>query len=217
MSDGHTTPRRELRGRPARRGDERELALLRTAERLLVEDAFTTASLSQIASESGLSRPGFYFYFASKEALLGTLIVRTLNTLVESLPSPSAVQELDPVSALRIALHAAADLWHDHRAVLVAASELGARDPAMFDRVISTQRALITPTAELLRQGTRVHSLRDARALAEMFTWMAERNFYVLSRERPSRRRLRAQADRMLEVWVTAAGLETPGGGDSTP
>ncbi len=208
MADERTTPRRALRERPARRGDERELALLGTAERLLVNDAFMTASLSQIAKESGVSRPGFYFYFASKEALLSTLIVRTLDELVASLPSPQAVEEPDPVSALRTALRAAADLWHDHRAVLMAASELGARDPSMFDRVIATHRALVAPTSDLLRHGTHVASQRDARALADMLTWMAERNFYVLSRERPSRRRLRARADRMLDVWVTAAGLE---------
>jgi AcrR family transcriptional regulator len=209
MNHEPTAPRRAPLEQRARRGDQRELALLHTAERLLVNDAFTTASLSQIAQESGVSRPGFYFYFASKEALLGTLIVRTLDALVESLPSPSSGDDADPVSALRSALRTAADLWHDHRAVLMAASELGARDPSMFDRVMSTHRALVAPTSDLLRGGTRVRGTRDARALAEMFTWMAERNFYVLSRERPSRRQLRARADRMLDVWVTAAGLET--------
>jgi AcrR family transcriptional regulator len=210
MSDESTAPRRALRQRPARRGDERELALLRTAERLLVDEGFATASLSQIAAEAGVSRPGFYFYFASKEALLSTLIVRTLDTLVDSLAPPSAGEVADPVTALRLGLRTAADLWHDHRAVLMAASELGSGDPAMFDRVISTHRALVAPTSDLLRQGSRVHSPADARALAEMFTWMAERNFYMLSRERPSRRRLRARANRMLDVWVTAAGLDAP-------
>lgn len=215
MSDEQTAPRRALRERPARRGDERELALLETAERLLVNDAFGAASISQIASESGVSRPGFYFYFASKDALLSTLIVRTLDTLIDSLATPAAGDAVtDPVSALRVALRAAADLWHDHRAVLMAASELGGGDPAMFNRVIGTHRALVAPTAGLLRQGRRVHSQQDARALAEMFTWMAERNFYVLSRERASRRRLRARADRMLDVWVTAAGLDAPAAGD---
>jgi AcrR family transcriptional regulator len=212
MSEPSTVPRRALRERPARRGDERELALLRTAERLLIDGNFSAASLSQIASEAGVSRPGFYFYFASKEALLSTLIVRTLDTLVGSMARPTAGEAADPVAALRVGLRTAADLWHDHRAVLMAASELGTGDPAMFERMIATQRALIAPTSELLGRGSRVHSAAHARALAEMFTWMAERNFYVLSRERPSRRRLRARADAMLDVWVTTAGL-APGGG----
>jgi AcrR family transcriptional regulator len=208
MPQERTTSRRALRNRPARRGDERELALLATAERLLDEGAFESTPLAEIAASSGVSRPGFYFYFASKEALLGTLIVRTLDMLSERLPAAQAAHDTDPVESLRKALHGAADLWYQHRAVLMAATESGSQDPAVFERIVKAQRALTAPTSTLLRRGTHVRSDRDARALAEMFTWMAERNFYVLSRTRPSRRRLHAMADRLLEVWVLAAGLE---------
>jgi TetR/AcrR family transcriptional regulator, ethionamide resistance regulator len=212
MPQERTTSRRALRDRPARRGDEREQALLATAERLLNEGAFESTPLAEIAASSGVSRPGFYFYFASKEALLSTLIVRTLDMLALRLPDAPAAGEADPVQALSEALHGAADLWYEHRAVLMAATESGSHEPEVFERIVKSQSALIAPTSTLLRQGTRVRSDRDARALAEMFTWMAERNFYVLSRKRPSKRRLHAMADRLLSVWVLAAGLEADAG-----
>jgi AcrR family transcriptional regulator len=208
MPQERTTSRRALRDRPARRGDEREQALLATAERLLNEEVFASTSLAEIAQSSGVSRPGFYFYFASKEALLSTLIVRTLDLLAEQLPNAPAANGADPVKALREALHGAADLWYEHRAVLMAATESGSHEPEVFERIVKAQSALIKPTSALLRCGANVRSDRDARALAEMFTWMAERNFYVLSRNRPSRRRLHTMADRLLSVWILAAGLE---------
>jgi TetR/AcrR family transcriptional regulator, ethionamide resistance regulator len=208
MLEERTTSRRALRDRPARRGDEREQALLATAERLLNEEAFESTPLASIARSSGVSRPGFYFYFASKEALLSTLIVRTLDMLAVRLPEAPAVSDSEPVQALREALHGAADLWYEHRAVLMAASESGSHEPEVFERIVKAQSALIEPTSTLLRRGTNVRSDREALALAEMFTWMAERNFYVLSRKRPSRRGLHAMADRLLSVWVLAAGLD---------
>jgi TetR/AcrR family transcriptional regulator, ethionamide resistance regulator len=217
MPQERTTSRRALRDRPARRGDEREQALLATAERLLNEEAFESTPLAEIARSSGVSRPGFYFYFASKEALVITLIVRTLDMLAAQLPPTPAVSDADPAQALSEALHGAADLWYEHRAVLMAASESGGHDPTVFDRIVKTQSALIMPTSTLLRRGTRVHSDRDAHALAEMFTWMAERNFYVLSRKRPSRRQLHALADRLLSVWIPAAGLEADAGQPDAP
>jgi AcrR family transcriptional regulator len=217
MRTDPTTSRRALRNRPARRGDDREQALLAVAERLLNEDAFESTPLAEIAASAGVSRPGFYFYFASKEALLTTLIVRTLDMLAAGLPTSSTPSDADPAAALSEALLGAADIWYEHRAVLMAATESGSSDTAVFERIVKAQSALVTPTAALLRRGSRVRSNTDAYALAEMFTWMAERNFYVLSRQRPSRRQLHALAKRLLKVWVLAAGLEAEGGSHVAP
>src|ERR671933_2819029 len=109
MSDERTTSRRALRNRPARRGDERERALLATAERLLGEDRFERASVAEIAAASGVSRPGFYFYFASKDALLNSLLMRTLDDLTQRLERATDDAATDPVAALRSGLHGVAD------------------------------------------------------------------------------------------------------------
>ncbi|MBI3228471.1 MAG: TetR/AcrR family transcriptional regulator [Mycolicibacterium cosmeticum] len=64
------------RGRRAARpsGDDREAAILATARRLLEDRAFADISVDDLAKGAGISRPTFYFYFPSKEAVLLTLL-----------------------------------------------------------------------------------------------------------------------------------------------
>src|SRR3989440_8537546 len=73
---------RPARGRRARRssGDDRERAILETAERLLEERPLHEISVDDLAKGAGISRPTFYFYFPSKEAVLLTLLDRVVRT-----------------------------------------------------------------------------------------------------------------------------------------
>ncbi|EUA43724.1 HTH-type transcriptional regulator EthR [Mycobacterium xenopi 4042] len=59
-------------------GDDRELAILATAERLLEERSLAEISVDDLAKGAGLSRPTFYFYFPSKDAVLLTLFERVI-------------------------------------------------------------------------------------------------------------------------------------------
>ena len=65
-------PRGRRSARPS--GDEREQAILATAERLLQERSLADISVDDLAKGAGLSRPTFYFYFKSKEAVLLSLL-----------------------------------------------------------------------------------------------------------------------------------------------
>jgi TetR/AcrR family transcriptional regulator, ethionamide resistance regulator len=77
-----TTARRArlARGRRAARpsGDDRQLAILETAERLLEERPLAEISVDDLAKGAGISRPTFYFYFPSKDAVLLTLMDRVI-------------------------------------------------------------------------------------------------------------------------------------------
>ena len=66
------------RGRRATRasGDDRERAILETAERLLEERPLSEISVDDLAKGAGISRPTFYFYFPSKDAVVLTIIDR---------------------------------------------------------------------------------------------------------------------------------------------
>src|ERR1700761_155353 len=66
------------RGRRAARvsGEERESAILATAERLLGERSAQQISVDDLARGAGISRPSFYFYFPSKDAVFLALIDR---------------------------------------------------------------------------------------------------------------------------------------------
>src|SRR5690349_18554730 len=66
---------RATRGRrtPKMSGDDRERAILEAFEHLLEQRALHEISIDEIARGAGISRPTFYFYFASKEAVLLSL------------------------------------------------------------------------------------------------------------------------------------------------
>src|SRR6185503_20620633 len=86
---------RASRGRRTARpsGDDRELAILETATRLLEERSIAEISVDDLAKGAGISRPTFYFYFPSKDAVLLTLVERVIleadeaaERLADSLP-----------------------------------------------------------------------------------------------------------------------------------
>lgn len=64
------------RGRRSSRpsAEDREQAILATAARLLEEKPYGEISVDDLARGAGLSRPTFYFYFRSKEAVLLSLL-----------------------------------------------------------------------------------------------------------------------------------------------
>jgi AcrR family transcriptional regulator len=59
-------------------GDDRELAILATAERLMEQRPLGDISVDDLAKGAGISRPTFYFYFPSKDAVLLTLLERVI-------------------------------------------------------------------------------------------------------------------------------------------
>jgi TetR/AcrR family transcriptional regulator, ethionamide resistance regulator len=71
-------PRGRRSARPS--GDDRELAILATAEQLLEKRPLSDISVDDLAKGAGISRPTFYFYFPSKEAVLLTLLDRVVRT-----------------------------------------------------------------------------------------------------------------------------------------
>jgi AcrR family transcriptional regulator len=203
------TIRRRSRRPALTRGDERELALLEVAESLLAEGRFASATLREIAARAGISRPTFYFYFDSKQALLVGLVERTLDDLTDEVKRALRPTEGDPRAAMRAVMRGVADLWWQHHAALMAAAELAGSAPSVFERMRSVIEAPMPDMARLLRRiggNSLTRDPRSAERLAVRLAWMTERNFYVLGRERPSREQLYALADELAEVWLAAAG-----------
>lgn len=80
---GQARPSRRRAARPS--GDDREQAILDTASRLLHERSVHEISVDDLARGAGISRPTFYFYFASKDAVLITLLQRVIDRIDTSL------------------------------------------------------------------------------------------------------------------------------------
>jgi TetR/AcrR family transcriptional regulator, ethionamide resistance regulator len=114
---------RNSRGRRSARpsGDDRELAILTTAERLLEERGFANISVDDLAKGAGLSRPTFYFYFPSKDAVLLTLFERVIVEADSALEQMVANPPADLKTLWRIGINVFVETFGSHRAVSLAA------------------------------------------------------------------------------------------------
>ncbi|WP_179476313.1 TetR/AcrR family transcriptional regulator [Mycolicibacterium vinylchloridicum] len=117
------TPTR-VRGRRATRpsGDDREAAILRTLEDMLEQRPFTEISVDDLAKGAGLSRPTFYFYFASKDAVLVRLFAKAITA---SGAQQQGQQQTDadpeqPQQGWHDGIYAFFDTLRPHRAVVLA-------------------------------------------------------------------------------------------------
>lgn len=115
---------RPARGRRTTRpsGDDRELAILETAERLLEQRPLADISVDDLAKGAGISRPTFYFYFPAKDAVLLTLLDRVITEADERADEAvgGAVNEaVDPAGVWR-AINALFSTFGSHRAVTLA-------------------------------------------------------------------------------------------------
>jgi TetR/AcrR family transcriptional regulator, ethionamide resistance regulator len=114
---------RSSRGRRSARpsGDDRELAILTTAERLLEQRPLADISVDDLAKGAGLSRPTFYFYFPSKDAVMLTLFERVIVEADSALESMVANPPTDLKALWRIGINVFVETFGSHRAVSLAA------------------------------------------------------------------------------------------------
>ncbi|NIH81455.1 TetR/AcrR family transcriptional regulator [Amycolatopsis viridis] len=175
---------RPARGRRAPRpsGDERELAILATAERLLAERPLSEISTDDLARGAGISRPTFYFYFRSKDAVLLTLLDRVTeeaeraSAVVFDRPAPTAAQRW------RQCLDAIFSTFRAHRAVALAAAEARHTNAEVRQLWAGMMETWVSRTADAI-EAERARGAappgRPARDLAIALNSMNERVLYA--------------------------------------
>src|SRR5262245_26392361 len=128
-------PRRPVRRAHGRRAtpadgataDLREAILAATA-RLLTDHSFTDLAVGDILTTAGVSRGTFYFYFDSKQAVLGELVRRAVAQ-GHAAAAPWLASPADSVAALRAGTTAGARLWQASAPILRAIVENWRTDP----------------------------------------------------------------------------------------
>jgi AcrR family transcriptional regulator len=212
------------RGRRAARtsGDDRELAILTTAERLLAERPLSAVSVDDLARGAGISRPTFYFYFASKDAVLLTLLDRVvaeadaaMTAAETAMGGISAEADQVPRALWRQAISAYYDTFRQHRGLTLSWAEARFTNhevrelwATVFEGWVSRSAAAI----EVERARGAAPPGLPARDLAVALNSMNERVLYAtLSGDGP------AVADGdvvgvLLAVWLNAIyGAAPPG------
>ena len=198
---------RAPRGRRSTRpsGDDREQAILATAERLLEERAFADISVDDLAKGAGLSRPTFYFYFKSKEAVLLSLLEPLIARGDAEFEGAAQRLPTDPRRVWRNGIEAFFSAFGAHRAVaraateaLATSSELRAVWSGYMQKWIDQTATMIT--AERAR-GAAPETI-PAADLATSLNQMNERTMMAtLSAEQPAVAEDRL-VDTLTQIWV---------------
>ena len=210
---GPVSSRRSERGRPPK-GDRRERALLDAAERLLTTGDFDSSSVADLAEAAGISRATFYFYFASKQALLSAAVADAVSGLEGRLDAQRADDAGTPAERVAATVHAAAELWRQHRVVLMASVELGATMPDVYQRGMESIARVTELSVALLTAAGHPEAVGDPGATARVvaaLVLMSERNFYDLARTSSRPADYDALVAVLTTIWLRALGLDAPG------
>jgi TetR/AcrR family transcriptional regulator, ethionamide resistance regulator len=201
------TSDRPHRGRRAPRvsGEERERAILETAERLLGERPLHEISVDDLAGGAGISRPAFYFYFSSKEDVLLAL----MDDVVEEARRGIDLERFseDPLGTLQRGLAAIHEAFREHRAVTLAAAAARTRSPRvreLWGRVMETFVDETTLAVESERKRGRAPAGIPARDLAIALNWMNERVLQATFEADTPALSDEAVLQTLSEVWLRA-------------
>jgi TetR/AcrR family transcriptional regulator, ethionamide resistance regulator len=179
VTDGHGVLSSAPRRRGQRKGDLKEEAILATCERLLAEKPLGEIGVDELAAGAGISRPSFYFYFESKNAVLRTLVQRLADRMYAQAATFLARADEEPEVTISRSIAAAADQWREHGPVLRAAVESWGTVPelqAFWEDII--RRFVEQAAARIAEEGG---SDPPAESLAKALIWMNERCFYTSS------------------------------------
>jgi TetR/AcrR family transcriptional regulator, ethionamide resistance regulator len=204
-------PTPKARGRRGTRvsGDDRERAILETAENLLEEKRLNEISVDDLAKGAGISRPTFYFYFPSKEAVVMTIVERLVaEATVSSEEVVTVLAESGPRAGLRQGLE---DLYAAFRArpgIVRAGADLRSINhpeaSELWGQVMEDWTANVTAMIEFERSRGAAPPGPPAREMALALVQMNERAQYAtLLEESPSHDQDRI-LDVLIEIWLRA-------------
>jgi TetR/AcrR family transcriptional regulator, ethionamide resistance regulator len=198
-----------VRGRRSVRpsGDDRELAILTTAEELLASRPLSAISVDDLARGAGISRPTFYFYFASKDAVLLTLLDRVVAEADAATDRAFDRPATDPREAWERAITAYYETFRAHRGLTLAWAEARSTNDevrTLWARVFDSWVEQCAAAIEAERERGAARAGVPARDLAVVLNSMNERVLYAtFSGDGPAV----AEADVvpvLLDVWLSA-------------
>ena len=200
------------RRRRAMSGDEREQAILETIEALLWERPLHDISIDDIARGAGISRPSFYFYFASKEAALFALYTQGGADFREQIGA--IVDDLadDPPRMVERLTAATWDLWSERHPLLIAVNAATVTSPEIRTAWDAVMTGLVDQTASAIEAGRRRGTLPPGQLpaydIAAALSLMVERVMHMTFAGRspaPDRERTTAT---IAHIWLSALTAE---------
>jgi AcrR family transcriptional regulator len=188
-------------------GDEREREILQTAERLLEQRALSDISVDDLARGAGISRPTFYFYFPSRDAVVLTLVDRMVEEAARSKEEALERLQEDPRGGWRQGIQAFFEIFGSHRKVVLAAAELRATNAearALWSQIMDGWANDVTAIIEAERERGAAPAGLPARDLAIALLQMNERVLHAtFARESPAVAEENV-VEVLLDIWLNA-------------
>jgi TetR/AcrR family transcriptional regulator, ethionamide resistance regulator len=174
---------------------------------LLEERAFADISVDDLAKGAGLSRPTFYFYFKSKEAVLLSL----LEPMIASADAEfdGALQRLptDPRRVWRNGINAFFSAFGSHRAVARAGTEALATSSEIRTVWSGFMQKWIDQTAAMITAERARGAAPETIPAADLATSLNQMNEHTmmatLSAEQPAVTEDRV-VDTLTHIWVSS-------------
>ncbi|GAY14193.1 HTH-type transcriptional regulator EthR [Mycobacterium sp. shizuoka-1] len=196
-------PRGRRTSRPS--GDDREAAILRTLEDMLDQRAFPEISVDDLAKGAGLSRPTFYFYFASKDAVLVSLFARAIAASGADAQSRAAAAADDPKQAWHDGIYAFFDSLRPHRTVLLAGLAAMATNTELRELWTTFMTGWIDYTAGLITKERERGAAPDtipAHDLATALNLMNERVLFAAQGSQKPTLPEEAALHALAHIWI---------------
>ena len=109
-----------------------EELLIGAMERLVAAgQSFTSVSVEELAREAGIARSTFYLHFRDKGELVQGLMQRVMTEVLDAMGVWLSQPQLASRADLRVAISGVVHAYQKHRAVMLAAVETAAYDPAV--------------------------------------------------------------------------------------
>jgi TetR/AcrR family transcriptional regulator, ethionamide resistance regulator len=200
-------------GRRAARpsGDDRELAILSTLERLLEDRPFAEISVDDLARGAGISRPTFYFYFASKDAVLLTLFERVLAQADATFEGRDDYT-VDPTTAWRDGIYAFFEPLRTHLAVALAGVAATATNAEIRELWSTFMQKWVDRTAAVINaeraRGAAPETV-PTQDLAAALNLMNERTMFASYAAQKPAIAKDAALDTLVHIWITSIYGET--------
>jgi TetR/AcrR family transcriptional regulator, ethionamide resistance regulator len=176
---------------------------------LLEERSIAEISVDDLAKGAGLSRPTFYFYFPSKDAVLFALFDKVINEADAAFErhNESLPETADRYEMCRAGINVFFETFVRHRAVTRAAQEVRSSHPEVRELLAKFMKKWIDNTAAIIEVGRAQGSAPTtlpAHDLATALNLMNERALFgSFADEQPAIARDRL-LDTLVHIWVTS-------------
>lgn len=156
-----------------RKGDLREEQILAVVRELVQAKPLSAITIDDITSAAGVSRTAFYFYFASKEAVLTRLMDEVSEQFAQShvwlaTDGPNPERLIDELTS-------AATIWQSHGSVLACTLRSGYDDAyPLLGEYAERDKARFRTALQAKIERDQAAGLAPAGISAETLAWMID-------------------------------------------